>query len=116
MMETFSSRKLVINLDEPSSNIEQLLKGLASAPRIEVLRYLGGHSSSVSEIAEALGMPATTAALHVGQLERAGLIRTELKPASRGLQKICARLCGQDVVTLSAGDVPLGNTTAIAMP
>jgi len=116
MMETFSSRKLVINLDEPSSNIEQLLKGLASAPRIEILRYLGGHSSSVSEIAEALDMPATTAALHINQLERAGLIRTELKPASRGLQKICARLYDQVVVTLPAGEIPQENTLDIAMP
>jgi predicted transcriptional regulator len=112
----FSGRKLVINIDAPADNIEQLLKGLASGPRIEILRYLGGHSSSVNEIAEALDMPATTAALHINQLEKAGLIRTELKPASRGLQKICVRLFDQVVITLPAGELPHENTIDIVMP
>jgi predicted transcriptional regulator len=116
MMDSLSGRKLVINLDEPSSSVEQLLKGLASAPRIDILRYLGGHSSSVNEIAEALKMPATTAALHINQLEKAGLIRTELKPASRGLQKICVRLYDQVVVTLPAGEIPHENAIDIVMP
>ncbi|MBI5960323.1 MAG: helix-turn-helix domain-containing protein [Chloroflexi bacterium] len=114
--ETFSGRKLVINLDEPSGNVEQLLKGLASGPRIDILRYLGGHSSSVNEIADALSIPATTAALHINQLEKAGLIRTELKPASRGLQKICVRLYDQVVMTLPVGELPQENTIDIVMP
>lgn len=113
---TFSGRKLIINIDEPTATLEALLKGLASAPRIEILRYLGGHSSSVNEIADALDMPATTAALHINQLEKAGLIRTELKPASRGLQKICARLFDQVVITLPAGTLPRENTIDVVMP
>lgn len=112
----FAGRKLVIDIDEPSANIELLLKGLASGPRIDILRFLGGHSSSVNELAEALGMPASTAALHINQLEKAGLIRTELKPASRGLQKICVRLYDQVVVTLPAGELPKENTVDVAMP
>jgi predicted transcriptional regulator len=111
-----SNRKLVISIDEPTSKVEQLLKGLASGPRIEILRYLGGHNGSVNEIAEALGMPASTAALHINQLEKAGLIRTELKPASRGLQKICVRLFDQVVITLPAGELPHENSVDISMP
>lgn len=110
------ARKLVIPLDDASSDIEQILKGLASGPRIEILRYLGAHAGSVSEIAEALGMPASTAALHVKQLEKAGLIRTELKPASRGLQKICARLFDQVVITLPTGELSQENVQDTAMP
>lgn len=113
---SFAGRKLVISIDEPSTKVEQLLKGLASGPRIEILRYLGGHNGSVNEIAEALGMPASTAALHINQLERAGLIRTELKPASRGLQKICVRLFDQVVITLPAGELPHENSLDISMP
>jgi predicted transcriptional regulator len=111
-----SGRKLVINIDAPADNLEQLLKGLASAPRIEILRYLGGHSGSVNEIAEALRMPATTATMHINQLEKAGLIRTELKPASRGLQKICVRLFDQVVITLPSGTLLLENTLDVSMP
>jgi len=113
---TFAGRKLVIAIDEPSTNVEQLLKGLASGPRIEILRYLGGHNGSVNEIAEALRMPASTAALHINQLEKAGLIRTELKPASRGLQKICVRLFDQVVITLPAGELSHENSLDISMP
>lgn len=113
---SFAGRKLVISIDEPSTKVEQLLKGLASGPRIEILRYLGGHNGSVNEIAEALGMPASTAALHINQLERAGLIRTELKPASRGLQKICVRLFDQIVVILPAGELSHENSLDISMP
>jgi len=110
------ARKLIISTDDDSSNIEQMLKGLASGPRIEILRYLGAHAGSVSEIAEALGMPASTAALHINQLEKAGLIRTELKPASRGLQKICARLFDQVVITLPIGELPQENAQDTSMP
>ena len=113
---SFAGRKLVISIDEPAMKVEQLLKGLASGPRIEILRYLGGHNGSVNEIAEALGMPASTAALHINQLERAGLIRTELKPASRGLQKVCVRLFDQVVITLPAGELPHENSLDISMP
>lgn len=110
------ARKLIISIDDNSSNIELMLKGLASGPRIEILRYLGAHAGSVSEIAEALGMPASTAALHVNQLEKAGLIRTELKPASRGLQKICARLFDQVVITLPTGELAQENVQDTSMP
>lgn len=110
------ARKLIISIDEVSSDIERVLKGLASGPRIEILRYLAAHAGSVSEIAEALGMPASTAALHVNQLEKSGLIRTELKPASRGLQKICARLFDQVVITLPIGELPHQNTQDTSMP
>lgn len=113
---THRARKLIISTDDASSDIEQMLKGLASGPRIEILRYLGAHAGSVTEIAEALGMPASTAALHVNQLEKAGLIRTELKPANRGLQKICVRLFDQIVITLPAGELPSENSIDILMP
>lgn len=110
------ARKLIISIDNDSSNIEQMLKGLASGPRIEILRYLGAHAGSVTEIAEALDMPASTAALHINQLEKAGLIRTELMPASRGLRKICARLFDQVVITLPIGESPQENTQDTSMP
>lgn len=113
---THRARKLIISIGDVSPDIENVLKGLASGPRIEILRYLGAHAGSVGEIAEALGMPASTAALHINQLEKAGLIRTELKPASRGLQKICARLFDQVVITLPTGELSQENTQDTSMP
>ncbi len=111
-----SGRVLIINTNDSAANVEDVLKGLASDRRLEILRYLGGHTCSVNEIADALGMPASTVTMHVNMLEKAGLIRTELKPASRGLQKVCVRLYDQVVVALPSGERPTGNTIDVAMP
>lgn len=112
-----SGRKLIINANETSSDdIERLSRGLASAPRLEILRFLGSHTCSVNEIAEAFNMPASTAALHVNQLEKSGLIRTELQPASRGLKKVCVRLYDQVVISLPSGERTADNVIDIAMP
>ncbi len=109
-------RVLLIDLSHDAEDVEQILKGLASDKRIEILRYLAGHSCSVNEIAEALDLPASTANMHINLLEKAGLIRTELKPASRGLQKICYRLYDQVVMALPGGERPSENTVDISMP
>ncbi len=111
-----SGRLLVIDANVSAAEIEQIIKSLASDRRLEILRYLGGHSCSVNEIAEALDMPPSTVTMHVNLLEKAGLIRTELKPASRGLQKICVRLYDQLLIALPGGELPDENTLDIAMP
>ena len=109
-------RKLIIDIDEKSEDIEALLKGLASVPRLDILRYLGSHSCSVHEIAEALDMPTSTAALHINQLEKSGLIKTELQPASRGLKKVCVRAYDQVVICLPQGERVNDEYIDIAMP
>jgi predicted transcriptional regulator len=40
-------------------------------------------------------LPLSTANLHLGILEKAGLIHTSLQPANRGLQKMCSRVFDQ---------------------
>ena len=78
---------------------QQVLKALASEPRLRILDLLGERLSNVSEIAEALHIPVSTANLHVSILENAGLLITELQPAKRGVQKVCAR--AYEVITIS---------------
>lgn len=87
----------ILNLDIHTANgrLEQILKALASDKRIAILSYLSDRISSVNEIAEATNMPASTATMHLNTLEEAGLVRTELRPANRGLQKICSRTYDQ---------------------
>jgi predicted transcriptional regulator len=111
-----SGRSLVIDINHSSKEIELILKGIASDKRIEILRYLAEHSCSVNEIAEAMSLPTSTAAMHINLLENAGLIRTELKPASRGLQKICFRLYDQIYISLPGGERPSENIIDISMP
>lgn len=80
---------LSLRPDDPFT--QDILKALASETRLAILNYLSGRLANVSEIASALQLPMSTANLHLSVLEEAGLITTELKPASRGLQKVCAR-------------------------
>ncbi len=115
-MPNDAGRKLIINVDDTTDDIERLLKGLASAPRLEILRFLGSHTCSVNEIAEAFNMPPSTVALHINQLEKSGLIQTELQPASRGLKKVCVRLYDQVVISLPSGERITDNIIDISMP
>lgn len=111
-------RILSINMDSARAehDFEEILKALASDKRLDILRYLGGHIASVNEIAEKLDMPPSTATMHINLLEKAGLIQTELKPASRGLKKLCIRSYDQIVVSLPSGQRSVENTVDIAMP
>jgi len=78
--------------------LDAVLKALASEPRRRILALLGDALHNVSEIADALGLPVSTANMHVGVLERAGLLITDHRPAARGSQKVCTRAF--DSVTL----------------
>ena len=67
-----------------------VLKGLASAVRVAMLRYLHDHGpKNVNEIAEALKLPQSTVSSNVSILEEARLLRTETRKARKGNQKIC---------------------------
>lgn len=89
-------RELELEAAAPAS--AAVLKALASKPRLRILELLSDRILNVSEIAEALGSPVSTVTSHVAVLEEAGLLRAEMKPGERGLQKVCQRV--YDVVRL----------------
>lgn len=109
----------ILNLVAADSNLgalEAVTKALASDKRLAILRYLGTHTCSVLEIAEALSLPQSTATLHITILEKAGLIKTDLRPATRGLQKVCARLYDQVVIQLPRERLEEETTVEVSMP
>jgi len=110
----FEGRILRVNADNPEA--AAVLKALASEPRQRILKLLRDRVCNVSEIAEALGLPLSTATLHINSLEEAGLLNTELQPAVRGLQKICARAYDVVVIELPRGEVPEQQLVEISMP
>jgi len=66
-------------------------KALSSPMRVRMIALLGVRPMNVNELAEALALPVSTAALNVRQLEEAGLISTEIQPGIRGAMKLCSR-------------------------
>lgn len=66
-------------------------KALSSPMRARMIALLDARSMNVNELAEALSLPVSTAALNVRQLEAAGLITTEIQPGIRGAMKLCSR-------------------------
>ena len=102
--------------DHNLQTLEAVTKALGSETRLEILRFLSAHTCSVLEIAEALNLPPSTANLHINVLERAGLIETDLRPATRGLQKVCARSYDRIVIQLPADLEREGTTVEVSMP
>lgn len=99
-----------------SEAAEKALKALASRRRLGILELLRDSLFNVTEIAEALEIPVSTANLHIGQLEEAGLILTELQPGTRGLQKICARAYDRVIIQLPHGEAREERAIELSMP
>ena len=102
--------------DQNLQQMEAVTKALGSETRLEILRFLSAHTCSVLEIAEALQLPPSTANLHINVLEKAGLIETDLQPATRGLQKVCARLYDHIVIKLPADMAREETLVEVSMP
>jgi predicted transcriptional regulator len=111
-----TGRILRLEMDNENGDLELILKSLASSPRLKILKLLSDQVLNISEIGEALGIPSSTATLHVNTLEEAGLIKTELRPAVRGLQKVCARVYDVILVELSHGDTTPEQSVEVSMP
>src|SRR5215216_4938432 len=102
--------------DHNLQTLEAVTKALGSETRLEILRFLSAHTCSVLEIAEALALPPSTANLHINVLEKAGLIETNLRPATRGLQKVCARVYDRIVIQLPADPEREETVVEVSMP
>lgn len=102
--------------DHQLERLEMVTKALGSDTRLGILRFLSTHTSTVLEIAEALELPPSTATLHINILEKAGLIETDLRPATRGLQKVCARVFDRIIIQLPSDYEPEDATVEVSMP
>jgi predicted transcriptional regulator len=111
-----TGKALMIDARSPDGATIALLKALANETRMTMLEYLGDRVVSLTQIAQDLELPPSTTAMHVGILERAGLLHTELQPASRGLQKVCSRTYDELVIDLPRGTHHSRERVEISMP
>ena len=76
-------------LVDPEERLD-LIKGLASAVRVSILKLLGTKGPlNVNQIAEALSLPQSTVSSNLQILEDVGLVKTRTTNARKGSQKIC---------------------------
>lgn len=116
MPERISPSGPILRINALEEEAQTILKALASEPRLQVLDLLKDRVLNVSEIAEALDMPPSTANLHIKGLEEAGLLKTELQPGTRGLQKTCAHVYSTIIVQLPRGDSEEEQAVESTMP
>src|SRR5918995_3988639 len=116
MMRPIARKSLHVDANTPGGEALEMLKALGNETRMGILRYLGDRVVSVNQIAQDLNLPASTATMHIVVLERAGLLHTEMKPASRGLQKVCARTYDELVIDLPRGERHSREAIELTMP
>lgn len=76
---------------ERPEQLARVAHALSTELRLSMMRLLNIQRMNVIELADALDIPVSTAASNVRVLEQAGLIETELLPATRGAMKMCRR-------------------------
>ena len=76
---------------EEMEELYDLGKALASPVRLEMLKLLYDKSLIIGEIAKEMNLPASSTAFHLKIMEKAGLIRMEEQPGTRGTTKLCTR-------------------------
>ncbi len=81
---------LELTIDEPD-RLAKVAHALSSEIRIGILKLLNYQNENIVDIAEKLNLPVSTVATNIKVLENAGLIITEIQPASRGTMKVCTR-------------------------
>jgi predicted transcriptional regulator len=111
-----TGKSLHIDARDPGDRVVQVLKALGNETRLAILQYIGDRVVPLSEVARALSLPSSTAAMHTLVLETAGLLHSEMRPASRGLQKVCARTYDELVIDLPRGLPPSTNVIEHEMP
>lgn len=102
---------------DPEEDLE-ILKGLASAIRVKILKILHIEGPlNGNDIAERLSLPQSTVSTNLQILENAGLIRTETQKARKGNQKI-AHSTFDEVLVMFKEDIGAlqSKTIDVAMP
>lgn len=97
------SRYVYLSMQEENDEkIEKLMIALSAKTRRDILRLVDEQSYSISEIAQKLSLPMSTAAFHVKHLQEADLIHVQERPASRGMTKIISRKVDEVVLRCKA--------------
>lgn len=103
--------------EEDDEYMEKMMVALSSKIRRDILRLIDEQSYNISEIAQKLDLPLSTAAFHVKHLQEADLIHVQERPASRGMTKIVSRKVDEIVIKCTVPQDVLDTTsTQLSIP
>lgn len=95
-----------------------MLRGVASLPRMKLLRELAERPGmNVNELAVSADLPQSSVSAHLQELEKAGLVRTEMRKARKGSQKVCFAIYDEIVLAFSpAKETVTSDQIEVSMP
>jgi predicted transcriptional regulator len=96
-----------IQMESGTTIAPTALKVLSNDTRWRIFNYLGERFVTISQLANDLSLASSTTSRHIALLQEAGLVHTEMRPASRGLEKVVAR--GFEAILI---DLPPGQSAA----
>lgn len=103
---------LIIN---PLTDVE-IIKALASEPRMQMLSLIRKQPMNINEISGALKLPQSTVATHIEKLEEAGLLNVEAAKAKKGSQKICSPAYNTYLIRFPEEDAAQRDSISVEMP
>ncbi len=112
-------RDITLDIGTPGhfDRITKIGKAISSPIRLDILNILKNTPRSLQEIASLLNIPLSSTALHIKNLEDAGLVISENQSGIRGSMRVC--VCSFNTISISAfnADVDSSNkTVSMEMP
>jgi predicted transcriptional regulator len=109
-------KNLILDMND-ISGLAKITKALGSEVRLDIINLLNTNSYNINEIAEKLGLAASTVAVNIKMLEEAELIHTELQPGIRGSMKVCSKSVDELKINLNMNkDKAVENFYVVNMP
>ena len=84
--------------------------------RLRILELVNTDKLSIADIARRLQIPASSAALHIRELQEANLVRIEMQPGTRGSVKLCTRAMDKIDIRLTEMNGNVSDTLSVDMP
>ena len=84
--------------------------------RLRILELVNTDKLSIADIARRLQIPASSAALHIRELQEANLVRIEMQPGTRGSVKLCTRAMDKIDIRLTEMNGNVSDTLSVEMP
>lgn len=107
------TKDLSMDIDDTERS-SAVMKALGSPDRLRIVALLGSGSMNVKQIAQAVGLPLSTAGAHVRLLEDVGILTSESVPGAHGAMKLCSRQI--DTVTLKLVPELKSDESVITLP